>query len=119
MPCIIYMHGNASNKMEGLQMWEKVVSQGFNLCTFDFSGCGKSEGEWVTLGHSEQDDLKCLIQHLYENRRVSAIGLWGRSMGATTSILYLSNPENAGTVNCCVLDSGFCSLEYLMNSLAG
>ena len=22
MPCVIYMHGNASNKMEGLDMWQ-------------------------------------------------------------------------------------------------
>ena len=50
MPCVIYMHGNASNKTEGLSMWKSIVAKGMNLCTFDFSGCGKSEGDWVTLG---------------------------------------------------------------------
>lgn len=50
MPCVIYMHGNASNKTEGLSMWKEVVAKGLNLCVFDFSGCGKSEGDWVTLG---------------------------------------------------------------------
>ena len=118
MPCVIYMHGNASNKTEGLSMWEKIVASGMNLCTFDFSGCGKSKGDWVTLGHKEKDDLKSAIEYLNEHKRVSSIGLWGRSMGAVTSILYMSNDENLGTYDCAVLDTGFCSLNYLMNSLA-
>jgi len=57
MPCVIYMHGNAGNKMEGLEYWKILAEQGINLCTFDFSGCGNSEGDWVTLGHKEKFDL--------------------------------------------------------------
>ena len=90
-----------------------------NLCTFDFSGCGKSEGDWVTLGFKEKLDLKSVIEYLNEHKRVSSIGLWGRSMGAVTSVLYMAQEDNIGTYNCAVLDSGFCSLQYLMNSLAG
>lgn len=119
MPCVIYMHGNASNKCEGLSYWEKLAAKGVNLCTFDFSGCGKSEGDWVTLGHKEQHDLKSVIEYLNAHKRVSSIGLWGRSMGAVTSVLYMANEENVGTYNCAVLDSGFCSLQYLFHSLAG
>jgi len=26
---------------------------GMTVFTFDFSGCGRSEGEWVTLGYKE------------------------------------------------------------------
>jgi hypothetical protein len=37
-------------------------------------------------------------------------------MGATTSILYLA--EGLGVANCVVLDSGFSSLEKVMNSMA-
>ena len=88
MPCIIYMHGNASNKMEGLQYAPLLASHGLNLVSFDFSGCGKSEGDWVTLGHKEVHDLQAVIEYIYENKRVSSIGLWGRSMGATTALLY-------------------------------
>jgi len=57
MPCVIYMHGNAGNKMEGLSYAPHLLPLGINLCSFDFSGCGNSEGEWVTLGHKEKDDL--------------------------------------------------------------
>ena len=44
------------------------------------------------------------------------IGFWGRSMGATTSLLYLAN--ELGIANCVVLDSGFSSLDKVMNSMA-
>jgi pimeloyl-ACP methyl ester carboxylesterase len=117
MPCIIYMHGNASNKQEGLQYINEIVPLGINLCCFDFSGCGNSQGDWVTLGHKERDDLKAVIEYLYENKKVSSIGLWGRSMGAATSVFYES--ENPGTVNCMVLDSGFATLTKVVDSMAG
>ena len=117
MPCIIYMHGNASNKMEGLQYAPLLAQHGLNLVTFDFSGCGKSQGDWVTLGHKEVHDLQAVIEYIYENKRVSAIGLWGRSMGAATSLLYQA--ANPGTVNVMALDSGFSSLNDVINSMAG
>jgi dipeptidyl aminopeptidase/acylaminoacyl peptidase len=105
MPCVIYMHGNAGNKMEGMSYAEKLLPLGINLCCFDFSGCGNSEGDYVTLGFKEKHDLKSVIEYIYEHKRVSLIGLWGRSMGAVTSIFY--EAENPGTVNCMALDSGF------------
>jgi hypothetical protein len=43
-PCVIYMHGNAGNKLEGLEYAPLLLPMGFDLFTFDFSGCGNSEG---------------------------------------------------------------------------
>uniref|UniRef100_A0A7S3FU90 AB hydrolase-1 domain-containing protein n=1 Tax=Strombidium rassoulzadegani TaxID=1082188 RepID=A0A7S3FU90_9SPIT len=117
MPCVIYMHGNAGNKTEGLSYAAEITGRGLNLCCFDFSGCGNSEGDWVTLGHKEKDDLKSVIEYIYENKRVSTIGLWGRSMGGVTSLLYAS--ENPGTINCAVLDSAFSTLDYVIITMAG
>jgi hypothetical protein len=53
MPCIIYLHGEDTNKREGLSFAEYIIPQGINLCCFDFSGCGNSQGDWVTLGYKE------------------------------------------------------------------
>ena len=44
MPCVIYMHGNASNKLEGEFAAGAILPFGVNLFAFDFSGCGNSEG---------------------------------------------------------------------------
>lgn len=71
----------------------------------------------MTLGFKEKNDLKCMIEYLYEHKKVSSIGLWGRSMGAATSMFYES--ENPGTVNCMALDSGFSQFMILMQGMAG
>ena len=116
MPCVIYMHGNAGNKTEGFEYAEKILKMGFNLCVFDFSGCGNSEGDLVTLGYKEKDDLNAIVLHIYANKKVSSIALWGRSMGGASSLLYVA--ENPGTVNCMVIDSSFNNLNDVVGSMA-
>jgi len=58
LPCVIYMHGNSSARLEALSQLSLVLSLGATLLSFDFSGSGKSEGDWVSLGAFEKDDLK-------------------------------------------------------------
>mmetsp|Transcript_37932 Transcript_37932/g.36341 ORF Transcript_37932/g.36341 Transcript_37932/m.36341 type:complete len:90 (+) Transcript_37932:228-497(+) len=88
MPCVVYMHGNAGNKLEGMESYmDYLLPEGITLFTFDFSGCGLSEGEWVTLGWKEAKDLKTVTDHLSSLGTVSKIGYWGRSMGGATAIM--------------------------------
>ena len=64
-------------------------------------GSGQSDGKYVTLGWREQDDLAVAIQYLRDTNKVSTIGLWGRSMGAVTALLYSqTDPSIAGVVRC-------------------
>jgi alpha/beta superfamily hydrolase len=109
------MHGNAGNKLEGLSYASKIVKGGCNLCVFDFSGCGNSEGEFVTLGYKERNDLEAVIKHIRSNYKISNIGLWGRSMGAATAILYMA--ENPGNVCCSVLDSAFSNFKNIVSGM--
>jgi alpha-beta hydrolase superfamily lysophospholipase len=52
---------------------------------------------------------------LRKERRVSTIGLWGRSMGAVTALLHADrDPSIAGIV----LDSPFSDMKILINELA-
>ena len=62
-------------------------------------GSGMSDGDWVTLGAREVDDLAVAVAHLRTLEHVSTIGLWGRSMGAVTALLYARrDPSIAGVV---------------------
>ena len=116
MPCIVYLHGNAGNLMEGLAYSPLVLPMGITFCSFDFSGCGNSSGDYVTLGYRERDDLKAVIDFLKEFCRISTIGLWGRSMGATTAIMYMAqDPEFE--ISCVALDSGFSSLSLVFGTM--
>lgn len=63
-------------------------------------GSGNSEGEWVTLGAHEVDDLEVAVKHLRTEYPSATIGLWGRSMGAVTALLYTAkDPSIAGIVS--------------------
>jgi pimeloyl-ACP methyl ester carboxylesterase len=66
-----------------------LIPRGFSLFCFDFSGSGHSDGEYVTLGSNESDDLKLILESLKSNPKITGFGLWGRSMGAVTALLYI------------------------------
>jgi pimeloyl-ACP methyl ester carboxylesterase len=73
-----------------------------------------STGDYISLGWFEREDLAVIVDYLRQNRRVSTIGLWGRSMGAVTALMYAErNPLIAGMV----LDSSFASLKVLVTEL--
>jgi hypothetical protein len=58
LPCVIYMHGNSSSRLEALSTLSVVLAMGATLFAFDFCGSGKSQGEYVSLGAFEKDDLQ-------------------------------------------------------------
>jgi len=114
LPAVIYMHGNSSARLEAIQQLAPVVSLGATLVAFDFCGSGKSEGDWVSLGAYEKDDLMVVIEHLRSTGTTSTIALWGRSMGAATSLLHGErDPSIAGMV----LDSSFSDLTVLAEEM--
>lgn len=59
-------------------------------------GSGMSEGEYVTLGAHEVEDLAAAVAYLREEGSTSTIGLWGRSMGAVTALLYSQQDPSIG-----------------------
>jgi len=85
------------------------------LLCFDFAGCGESEGEYITLGWYERDDAALIIEHLRNNRNVSSIALWGRSMGAVTTLLHADRDPSIAGIIC---DSPFSDLKKLINELS-
>lgn len=114
LPCVIYMHGNSSARLEALPQLALVLSLGATLLSFDFSGSGLSDGEYVSLGAFEKDDLKCVIEYLRSTGTTSTIALWGRSMGAATALLHGErDPSIAGMI----LDSSFADLHMLAEEM--
>lgn len=65
-----------------------ILCHDITLFTFDFAGCGNSEGEYISLGYYEKDDVDVVFKYLRSLGTVSSIGLWGRSMGAVTALMY-------------------------------
>jgi fermentation-respiration switch protein FrsA (DUF1100 family) len=115
MPCVIYLHGNSSCRLEALDAVTYLLPSNITLFCFDFAGCGLSQGEYISLGWYERDDLNQIVEHLRKERRCSTIGLWGRSMGAVTSLLHGDRDPSIGGM---VLDSPFSDMKQLVSELA-
>ena len=115
LPCVIYLHGNSSSRLEALGQLKHLLPLNITVFAFDFSGSGKSEGDYISLGWHESDDVECVINFLKKTNKVSTIGLWGRSMGAVTALIYGSRNNN--NVSAILLDSAFYSLKTLIEEL--
>ncbi|KAK4856771.1 hypothetical protein QYF36_020991 [Acer negundo] len=114
LPCVIYCHGNSGCRADASEAAIILLPSNITVFALDFSGSGLSGGEHVTLGWNEKEDLKAAVNYLRADGKVSLIGLWGRSMGSVTSLLYgAEDPSIAGMV----LDSPFSDLVELMMEL--
>ena len=114
MPVIIYLHGNSSSRMEGKKLVEFLFDYDINTFIFDFAGCGLSEGDYISLGYHEKNDLETIIDFVEKLPGVGNIGLWGRSMGAATILLYTHSDSRIKAI--CV-DSSFADFSVLAQNL--
>ncbi|OEH78213.1 hypothetical protein cyc_06121 [Cyclospora cayetanensis] len=106
LPCVIYLHVSAL---------PVLLPQNITVFAFDFSGSGRSDGPYISLGWWERDDLDTVIEHLRSLGTVSSVGLWGRSMGAVTALMHAHRDPSIGGM---VLDSPFAALRRLAEELS-
>ena len=114
MPCVIYLHANASSRIEGLHIRKYLLKRNINLCVFDFEGSGVSEGEYISLGYHEKNQVRNIVDFVEKYPGVGKIGLWGRSMGAATSLIYTSIDKR---IKATVADSPFCDFRRLAKEM--
>ncbi|KPI82952.1 hypothetical protein ABL78_8028 [Leptomonas seymouri] len=113
-PCVVYCHSNCGGRYDALEALP-VLHGGMSLFCFDFCGSGMSEGEYISLGFYERQDLAAVMEFLtLKSDEVDGVALWGRSMGAVTAIMYASKDP---WVRCIVCDSPFATLRLLINDL--
>ncbi|KAJ8611470.1 hypothetical protein CTAYLR_005152 [Chrysophaeum taylorii] len=110
---VVYLHSNSSCRLAAVKspVLETVSKSSASLVAFDFSGCGRSEGDYVTLGVQEKDDVATVVEDIRRSSPDAKIILWGRSMGAVSAILF-------GQVDAMVLDSPFSSMRQLVDDVA-
>jgi len=114
LPCVVYLHGNSSNRMECIEELPVVLGIGATMFSFDFTGSGNSDGDFVSLGHYEKDDLLAVLDYLHNLKTISGIALWGRSMGAVTALMHASRDP---MIQAMILDSAFTDLAKVTEEL--
>ena len=70
-PCVIYCHCNTGGRVEAYQHLKPLISRGIGLFALDFAGSGLSEGEYVSLGKFEVEDVKISVEYLRNCGKVS------------------------------------------------
>lgn len=86
------------------------------LVLFDWAGCGKSQGNFITYGINESEDLEILVDYLKDNFDINNFSFWGRSLGAVSALFY-SEKHPIG-LKSMVLDSPFYKLKSAISNFA-
>ena len=84
---VIMLHALANDKSERGKLdkvAETLNQSGYNVLAFDFSGCGESDDDTLTIG-KQVDDLYSAIK-FSKSRSYTNIGLFGHSIGCLVSL---------------------------------
>lgn len=109
--CIFYLHSLGTNQFEGLNLVSFLCSPDLCLFTFDFPGCGISEGDFIPLDGSGIDDVKSAFEYLSSEYHFEKYAIWGRSLGAA---IALQSASATDYFSCCVSDSAFKNTESVV-----
>ena len=71
LPCVIYLHGNSSSRLEAMNHLSMLLPDNISVFCFDFSGSGQSDGQYISLGYFEKDDLEIVIDYLRESNKTT------------------------------------------------
>jgi len=107
-PFVVYLHSAVGARPEALQALHTSLRAGANFAALDFEGSGLSEGEIVTWGYYENNDVVDVVRHLLKLGTTTRIALWGRQLGAATAMSYASRDPR---VACLILDTPYSSLD--------
>ena len=109
--CLLYLHSLGTNQFECLDLIPFMCSPELCLFSFDFPGCGISEGDYIPLDGNGVHDVESAVNYLKEHFNFEKYCLWGRSMGAAISLHCASVMNN---ISCCVSDSAYKDTEAVV-----
>lgn len=67
------------------------------------------------MGYYEKGDAELVIDHIKKTKKISSVGIWGRSMGAATSLMLGTNRTDIEFI---VADSSFVDIQILCREVA-
>ncbi len=116
-PHLIFVHGIGSVRSgdNAVDLAARMVGRGYNVLMFDLRAHGSSEGDRVSGGYFERQDVLGAFDYLMERGvkpgRTGEIGLIGVSMGAATSIMAAAEEPR---ITALVADSPYANASDLI-----
>lgn len=107
---VIMVHGHKANRADLLTRAQVLARHGYGVLLLDLRAHGKSEGDLITFGLKEVQDVDAAYRYLLTRPDVDAdrIGAIGCSMGG--AVVILSAAQNAG-IKAVVSESAFATLS--------
>lgn len=110
-PCIIYLHSHVACRLDAIPLLRTLLGAGVDVLALDLGGHGQSEGEHVSLGWFERDDVEDLIAHMRRCGHSGTTGLWGHYTGAVAALLHADRDPS---VACLVLEGAVADIKQLV-----
>ena len=113
-PAVIFVHGLGSVRSgdDALAVSRRLVDAGYNVLLFDLRAHGSSDGDKVSAGYFEREDVLGAYDYLVSRGFAPGrIGLHGFSLGAATAIMAAARERGMAAV---VADSPFAKATDLI-----
>ncbi len=99
----ILLHSYRANRTQMLSRARWYAEQGFSVFLYDARATGESDGDRITIGYYETDDLTAAL-HWVRERGATHIVCHGISQGAATILLAAARLDGVSAVVC---ESGY------------
>jgi uncharacterized protein len=107
---VVLVHGWGDNRVHWMPEMRLLTGNGFGVLAYDSRGSGESDGDLVTAGDREQEDVVAALDFVSARPDAAGakIGLVGFSFGSSATALVAARDPRARAV---VLDATWPSLE--------
>jgi dipeptidyl aminopeptidase/acylaminoacyl peptidase len=104
---VVFCHGHAGSMDPDVKYAPAFHEGGYNVLMFDFRGHGRSQGQHVSMGYYERQDLLGAVDYL-QSRGIDRVGVLGFSMGGAVAMATAPHTE---AIRAVISDGGFARLS--------
>ncbi|MBZ0317287.1 MAG: alpha/beta fold hydrolase [Anaerolineae bacterium] len=85
---VLLVHGHGGSRLDYVNIAPFLIGEGYGLLMFDLRASGTSQGDIVTMGCKEVQDVEAAFDFLTQQPEVNSdrIAIFGHSMGGTSAI---------------------------------
>ena len=110
---VILVHGYGRNQQNTWDYAAAYLEHGYEVLTPDLRASGSSEGEYLTMGALESQDIEKWVEKIVAQDPQAKIVLHGVSMGAATVMLASAQQDMPDNLAAVVEDCGYTSADAM------